>query len=208
MRSLSSTLLIEKNRLASPYPWVPLVQFNFTGATGYLAANTENVTYQTRTYTAFHLEVELPVDEISQSIPECKIRAANESRAFQTFIESSGGGVDVSVIITIVNTNNLAADYSNLTWSFNIMQVDCDNHYVTMMCTKYSPITKRFPHERFYGRTCRYRVFKGPECKYAGGTTTCDRTLDTCTTLANTVNFGGFPGIIDPTVAFLLKTRI
>lgn len=43
-----------------------------------------------------------------------------------------------------------------------------------------------------YTRNCRYREFKGAQCKYAGGVTFCDRTYTTCLALLNTINFGGF----------------
>lgn len=39
---------------------------------------------------------------------------------------------------------------------------------------------------------CRWKKFKGIECKYAGTETVCDRTYTRCTTLINTDNFGGF----------------
>ncbi len=38
---------------------------------------------------------------------------------------------------------------------------------------------------------CRWRVFKGTECTYAGGETWCDRTYTRCVDLGNTANFGG-----------------
>jgi hypothetical protein len=49
-----------------------------------------------------------------------------------------------------------------------------------------------------YLRNCRYFIFKGPQCKYAGGATSCDRLYSTCLTLANTINFGGFRFALDP----------
>jgi len=39
--------------------------------------------------------------------------------------------------------------------------------------------------------SCRWSVFGGTECKYAGGETWCDRSYTRCTALGNTINFGG-----------------
>jgi len=39
---------------------------------------------------------------------------------------------------------------------------------------------------------CRWKVFKGVECQYAGAETECDRGYTRCDELSNTVNFGGF----------------
>lgn len=40
--------------------------------------------------------------------------------------------------------------------------------------------------------SCRWKVFKGDECTYAGVETWCDRTYSRCSALGNTANFGGF----------------
>jgi hypothetical protein len=50
------------------------------------------------------------------------------------------------------------------------------------------------------GAPCRYKVLGGPECRYLGIETTCDRTYRRCSELRNTANFGGerwLPSIID-----------
>lgn len=205
MRTLSAALLIEKNRLASTYPWVTLVHFSFTAPIGhiYLVNNTENVTYQTQVYTAFDIQVELPADATGQQIPECKIIAANQSRAFESMIVDTLGGVDTPVTITLVNTNNLAEDYSDLTWGFTILQTTCNAKEVSMDCSLYSPLDKRFPPDRYFGTNCRYKYFKSTECKYSGAVTICNRSFDACKALSNLTNFGGFLGIDDKTIAFL-----
>jgi hypothetical protein len=43
-----------------------------------------------------------------------------------------------------------------------------------------------------YSASCRWRVFKGLECKYDGVATVCDRTYDQCSIYDNVANFGGF----------------
>lgn len=39
---------------------------------------------------------------------------------------------------------------------------------------------------------CRWPKFKGTECGYSGGESTCDRSYARCVVLGNTNNFGGF----------------
>jgi phage-related protein len=210
MRTLSNALLIEKNKLATSYPWVPLIHFSFTAPIGhiYLAANTENVTYQAQVYTAFDIQVELPADATEEKIPECKIIVANQSRAFESMIVDTLGGVDTPVTITLVNTNNLADDYSDLTWGFTILQSTCNSKEVQLDCSLYSPLDKRFPPDRYFGTTCRYKYFKGVECKYAGAVSVCNRSFDSCKALSNLTNFGGFLGIDDKEIAFLFTKII
>lgn len=43
-----------------------------------------------------------------------------------------------------------------------------------------------------FSGSCRWKVFKGPECKYGGGASTCDRSYATCSSYGNVSNFGGF----------------
>lgn len=40
--------------------------------------------------------------------------------------------------------------------------------------------------------SCRWRIFKGDECKYSGSQTECDRRYTTCENYQNEGNFGGF----------------
>lgn len=210
MKTLPSALIIEKNRLASPYPWVALVQFDFPSPVGtvYLADDLTDVSYGGQTYTAFNIEVQLPDCNVKAVVPECKVIAANQSRVFEQMIMSTNGGVDTQVTITIVNTNNLTADYSSLSWTFYVLQVTSNANVVEMTCSLYSPLDRRFPPDRYYGSTCRYKFFKGSECKYSGSQTTCDRSLNTCRSYSNQTNFGGFPGIHDRNIAFLFTKRI
>jgi len=43
-----------------------------------------------------------------------------------------------------------------------------------------------------HSSSCRWKVFKGDECGYAGGQTWCDRSYTRCVVLGATATFGGF----------------
>lgn len=58
----------------------------------------------------------------------------------------------------------------------------------------------RLPFREYGGGVCTYRKFKGAQCAYAGATTTCDRTYETCTSLGNQTRFGGLRAIAGETV--------
>jgi hypothetical protein len=56
-----------------------------------------------------------------------------------------------------------------------------------------------------YGKhssSCRWKVFGGVECQYAGGEVNCDRSYSRCDELENTGHFGGFRFLPD----FMVKT--
>ena len=43
-----------------------------------------------------------------------------------------------------------------------------------------------------FSGSCRWRIFRGTECKYTGTGIRCDRTYDQCVAYSNEDNFGGF----------------
>lgn len=49
----------------------------------------------------------------------------------------------------------------------------------------------RMTTSKFSG-SCRWRVFKGIECRYSGSGLSCDRTYSQCVAYNNDVNYGGF----------------
>ena len=48
-----------------------------------------------------------------------------------------------------------------------------------------------------FSGSCRWSVFKGPDCKYAGTGTECDRSYSQCEANQNEVNYGGFRWLPD-----------
>ena len=52
---------------------------------------------------------------------------------------------------------------------------------------------------------CTYRAFKGPECGYAGSTTTCDRTAKACSEMSGGSNIARFGGVRSGIDGFLYE---
>ena len=48
-----------------------------------------------------------------------------------------------------------------------------------------------------HSASCRWKMFKGDECQYAGVELWCDRTYTRCFSLGNTAHFGGFRWLPD-----------
>lgn len=55
-------------------------------------------------------------------------------------------------------------------------------------------IFTKWAHQAYnkHSSSCRWKVFKGVECAYAGAETWCDRSNTRCIVLNNEANFGGF----------------
>lgn len=202
MRSLSSTLLIEKNRLESDDPWLILVDLVLSTVTLYLVRNTSDIVFQGRTYTAFPFELDLFTETSEGEVPQVQIRVSNVTRVIQGYIEEIAGAVDATATIHVVNSANLSEDYSDLDLTFRVVKTEATAEWVVFHCGLPSPLTMRYPVYRYLGEHCNW-VFKGYECGYNGPAIVCDRTFEYCSRLENTFNFGGFLGLSRGKVRFV-----
>jgi len=207
--SLSAVAYLEKNKLASTGVWIVLLKIQTPkGIIIRICANTEDVIWPVTggdTYIAFPFEL----DEIGESskgeIPQLTIRVSNVSRVMQSYMEAEDGMVNSEVIIRVVHSTHITTaskgvGIHNLNPEaiayYDIIDSNVDNQWASFILGASSPFRMRFPRNRVLRNFCRYKVFKGAQCKYVGVQTTCDRTLYTCrNTMKNSNNFGGAPGI-------------
>jgi len=204
--TLSASAYIEKNKLSSTEAWLVLLKVTMPNSTIlYLVANTENVTWPITAgneYIAFPFQLDEIGDAIKGEVPSVGLKIANTSRMLEPYLEAQDGLVDSEVIIRIVNTihTSLGAGPNNPTaeveLNYTVTATNADVSWVTFTLGAMNPWNKRFPRNKIWRNTCRYKEFKGTLCKYSGGETSCDRTLDTCrNTMNNSINFGGAPGV-------------
>lgn len=195
MKNLSTALILEKNRLATPNPWLLLLDIRLPDDTLlYICRNTEDVVFQTRTYTAFPFEIEPTRESSKGEIPTITLRVSNVTQVFQAYLEAQEGAIGSVVTLRVVNAAHLAEDYAELTMSFDVLAAVSDARWITFTLGAPNPLRASFPQYRYLAGHCRWR-FKSPECGYAGASETCKRTLDYCRQLANSPRFGGFPGL-------------
>jgi phage-related protein len=72
-----------------------------------------------------------------------------------------------------------------------------ENYSIEFTLGAENPLALRFPYRQQFRNRCEW-VYKGNECRYAGGLPSCDLTLDGdngCRVHNNTYNFGGFFGL-------------
>jgi len=207
--TLSAGAFIEKNKLSTTQAWLVLLEITMPDTTVvYLVANSEDVTWPVTsgdTYTAFPFELDEIGDTSKGEVPSVGLKVANASRVLEPYLEDQDGLVDSEVVIRIVNsmhvtTTALGAGANNPTaeieLTYNIIATVADSMWVTFTLGSVNPWNKRFPRNKMWRNTCRFKEFKGALCKYAGAETSCDRTLETCRdTMANSINFGGAPGV-------------
>lgn len=197
MKTLPANLIAEKNLMHSPEPWLILLEITLTdvGPTVFrLVKNTEDITYDGNTYTAFPFKLSIVESNSKGQIPQVTLKVCNITRLLTPYLESLDGGLESTIKIIIVNNGLLNEDYSELELEFSVIDCNADAYWVTWVLGMANPLNRRFPLYRYVANHCNW-VFTGAECGYAGSETVCNRTFEDCVALDNTANFGGFLGM-------------
>ena len=194
-KNLPANLILEKNKLATPNPWLVLLDIVLPDSTTfYLVKNTEDITFQGRTYTAINFEIEPTQHKTGGEIPTVTLRVSNVTRVLQAYLEDLNGAVGAGVTIRVVNSAYLSEDYSELEMTFDVLATQADAQWVTFTLGAPNPLKRRFPPYRYIAQYCNWE-FKSRECNYQGSATSCNRTWDNCQALNNTKRFGGYLGL-------------
>lgn len=195
---LSVSLLIEKNRIASPNAWLVTLDITMPDNTEYhIVNNNESITFNSQVYTPFPFQIEPTKETTKGEIPTVTLKVSNVTRVFQASIESNNGGVGAIVIVRFINSAYLSEDYAELEMEFTVLRTESNIDWISFTLGAPSPLIKRFPLYRYLASHCNW-TFKEVECGYTGTETYCDRTLDGvngCRQKSNSNRFGGFPGM-------------
>lgn len=157
-----------------------------------LVNNHEDITLGGEVYIAFPFEFGGLTEDIQGDIPVITIRVANPSRVMQAYISTYNGAVGLPVTVQIVSSEDLAADYTNLTWNFIIIETSYDEQWVTFQLSSVNALLQNFPPESYMANFCSW-TYGSIECGHTGNE--CRRTLNSCRARANSANFGGFKGL-------------
>lgn len=210
MLSLSSTVMAEKNKLATDGSFLLAIAIQIPGiATPFrIVRNNENVTWAGETWVAFPFEME-PINEDSTSeVPQVQLRIGNVSRTAESYLQAYdeytklNGFTPIVATIYVLNTKDLASGVAVAEHEFELQRASTDARWATFILGASNPFNRRFPRDRVLRDRCRFGEpantlygFKGPLCKYAGAATECNRTLLACRAHNNSVNYGGKPGV-------------
>lgn len=197
MKNLPLALRQAKNQFGQDSPWLILVDIDLTTLGGplfNLVANNEDITFQTRTYSAFPFNIELPKESSKGEIPQLKLSVSNVTRMLQVHFENLNGGVGATCTLYIVNAGLLAENYAELTMDFQIISASCSSQWAEITLGASNPLRRRFPLHRYIAAHCNWQ-YKSAECAYGGTILTCKRTLDDCIAHGNASRFGGFKGL-------------
>lgn len=109
---------------------------------------------------------------------------------YAAFAEQDAGDFPLSITFVILDSEyKILADL--VLFTGNVSQWE---YIPGKFSLRASSIFEQWSRETpdYFSGSCRWRIFKGVECKYVGNGSFCDRTFSQCLAYGNTYNFGGF----------------
>lgn len=174
MKILPPNIIIEKNKTASPYSWLILLEITLTDSTILrFVRNNEDITFDGDVYTAFPFEIE-PTGEMSKGqIPSITLRVSNITNLLEPFLESLNGAIGSTVKVTVVNSNRLTENYTELELIYDVIATNSTAQWVTFTLGAPNPLRQRFPLHKYLSLHCRFQYKDvedqiGPRCLYPG----------------------------------------
>lgn len=204
-KSLSVATVLEKNKLSSGIPFLVCLDVDVVNpATGGLVEtisivkNTENITWNGRTYIAAAFDIELK--EEAGATPTINLSIKDYTRTIAAKMEQYGGGVGFRVVVSVVrgDTATMPTDKPELQAFFEVVGASQNEYSANFTLGAESPIMKIFPRRVQSKDFCVWRYKDSVTCRYAGAMPSCDLTLsgdNGCKAHNNEKNFGAFPGI-------------
>lgn len=199
MRTITASLIQEKNKLASPSAWLPLITVEVNATTTLrLVPNPVAVVFDGQTYAPFGCEIEDVMQDAKGQLHDVSISVSNVTREISAYVEFNElRGARVS--IRYVNSANLAdPEAVVLEERYEIMSIQVKgSQFVTFILGHDRIASHQFPSGRFFRDNCRW-IYKSPECGFPvnGALPTCSKTLEGpngCRSHTNVARFGGFP---------------
>jgi len=201
MKDLPAELVLQKNVWSDANPWLLLVELTLLDDAGTVlryAANSQDIEYQSNTYTAISL-IPTAVESAQQgTLSEISLTITNVGRVLIDYLDDPDDIIGAAVVLLFVHYDNLDVDSSSLEVSYKIKNYKINALDVEFGLGDETLVIQRHPPRLYSTLQCEWAPhnFKGAECQYVGVDTTCDGLLTSCrgrTGGSNTQHFGGFP---------------
>lgn len=157
------------------------------------ARNTEDVTWDGETWTAFPMEIEGVRKTSEGKFDDISARLSNADGVLSFYVERLDGMVGEKITLYVVHSD-LLSEAAAMEEEFEIMGCTISGTWIDFSLSARYVFGDRFPLFKYKRNFCRWQ-FKGTECGYSGVDTTCGRTLIACRDKSNIGRFGGFPSI-------------
>jgi lambda family phage minor tail protein L len=161
------------------------------------AEYTSDVTYPSSgglLYPKFPITFQSITEHTGGEVDEVKIQISNVSHEIEAYLQNPAytfKGKKVTILYVFADKlNDADCKYEE---AFYIDYYESDAKTATFtLSSKLDVYEAKLPGRTVIRTHCSW-IFKGEECKYAGAEAACNRTLQRCRELGNTLNYGGFP---------------
>lgn len=212
-RNLPLELLLAKNAIEDTYPWYLLLDIDIPINPGhqednlqlYIVNNRDPITFNAQVYTAYPFGISLPTQTSAGEMPKTELTVHDVDKTLRRYIDDLNGGYGTTVILRLVHADSLAVDYSDLTLYFDLMEATIDKDLILISLGAPNLMRQAYPPGRYMSDYCQWTEhYGGVECKLplAGNNgknrtiyPTCNGSKAACEERANTLNFGGHPGL-------------
>ena len=176
--TLPANLILEKNKPNAESAWVLLIEAYLTDGTilRYARAHAD-ITFDSNTYTAIAIGLDARRLNSTGEIPTLNLVVHDVGLVIRPYLRTLNGAIGSTVRLIVVNTENLAENYSELTVDFDVLQTWSRGTDVTFQLGPPTTLSQRFPLERDYALFCQFRMRDpdmrvNPECGYTDETVT------------------------------------
>lgn len=191
MRTLSSYFEEQTNILSleDALLWFFDIRRDSTNVSQYVR-DRRDMTFLSDTYTKKAITFEPPAADGGGTLQNFKISLDNTDLTQSAYLENDKY-FDQDVEVRIVSVGSLSTSADSIVFRGIVVSANANESDVVLICGTYNLRNITVPNDLIYAKSCRF-VFKGYLCKYAGGETTCDHSVQTCLdVMSNRISFGG-----------------
>lgn len=174
MKELPVNILLEKNKTATASAWLVLLEILLNDDTSTIlrfVRNSEDITFGGDIYTAFPFQLEATQQTSKGEIKGVTLKVGNITNLLEPYLEELNGAIGSTVNITVVNSEHLAEDYTELELTYDVLATSSDSSWVSFTLGAPNPLRQRFPLFKYSALHCnfQYRDVEdqiGPRCNY------------------------------------------
>lgn len=194
--NLSAVAKLEKIKISSDGAWLVLLEIKISETQVIrVVRNTEDIEWNGLTWYSFPFDLEDITEDSQGEIPTVTVKVSNVTKTVQRYIEETNGAVGANVTLYVVHSKHLDYSVPEIEESFTVRSIKCDPYWVSFTLSGDFPTLRRIPETRYLKDYCPFK-FRGIECGYKQeDDAECNKTLDDCRKLDNSLRFGGEPSI-------------
>jgi len=193
MRAIENNVIEEKNKETLEYYNLYEIKIDDDNVLRFVS-NNEIVVFNGNTYNPFPISHSEISENSNTEIETLQISVSNVSRFVQQFCKDNElRGKEVKIITVFKDKLDVSTAKIEDKYYIDSYEINEKTANFTVS-TKFDVLGVNLPKRVFSKNSCKWK-FKDSSCKYSGNETSCDKTFESCVTLNNVVNFGGFPAI-------------